>query len=96
MSWFEQLREAIRLYNEGHDAECIALVETILSGPLSPYPRVRCHVLLAYALDDWYEAEVGSVLSSPNIIPLCAQVCHFYPASAKAYSDVLIKRCHNL
>jgi hypothetical protein len=97
MSWFEQLREAIGLYNAGHDVECIALVETILSGPLSPYPRVRCHVLLAYALDDWYEAEVGSVLSSPDISPLCAQVCNFYPASGKACSDVVaIKRHNNL
>jgi hypothetical protein len=67
MSWFEPLREAIRLYNEGHGAECIAQVETILSNALSPYPRIRCHVLLAYALDDWYEVDVTSALSSQYV-----------------------------
>jgi hypothetical protein len=70
MSWFEPLREAIRLYNEGHDAECIAQVETILSNALSPYPRIRRHVLLAYALDDWYEADVSSALSRAHMFPL--------------------------
>jgi hypothetical protein len=67
MAGFEPLREAIRPYNDGHDAECIAQVRTIFSNALSPYPRIRCHVLLAYALDDWYEADVSSALSSPDI-----------------------------
>lgn len=39
-------------------SECIALLTNIMRSLLPPYANIRCHTLMACALDDWYEAEV--------------------------------------
>ncbi|KAH0373701.1 acid protease, partial [Aureobasidium melanogenum] len=59
MSWFEPLELAIKLYNDGDKEGCVAQVDSILTDALSPYPRMRCHILLGHALDNWCEAETA-------------------------------------
>ncbi|KAG9950087.1 hypothetical protein KCU85_g3910, partial [Aureobasidium melanogenum] len=59
MSWFEPIELVIKLYNDGDNEGCVAQVESILNDSLPPCPRVRCHILLGHARDDWYEVETA-------------------------------------
>lgn len=68
MSWFEPIELVIKLYNDGDNEGCVAQVESILNDSLPPCPRVRCHILLGHARDDWYEVEVRRVQSLEMII----------------------------
>ena len=61
MAWLEPLNRAVRLYNGGNDKECIAQIDEILRTLLPPYASIRYHILNAYALNDWYEAEVSGL-----------------------------------
>lgn len=79
ISWLEPLKVAIGLYNNGDDAGCIAQVNIMLTDALPPYMRVRCSILLAYAIDEWHEAEVLDILPSACIVlvtsSLAAAIC---------------------
>jgi hypothetical protein len=68
MAWFELLNQAVRFYNEGNDSECIALLTNIMRSLLPSYAKIRCHTLMAYALDDWYEAEVSRVSTASSTV----------------------------
>ena len=79
ISWLEPLKVAIGLYNNGDDAGCIAQVNIMLIDALPPYMRVRCNILLAYAIDDWHEAEVLDILPFPCIVLLTSSLAASIP-----------------
>jgi hypothetical protein len=58
MSWSTELDTAIGLYNAEEYEECIAHIRAVYRDNTPNYARVRYRSLLAYCLDDWYEAEV--------------------------------------
>jgi hypothetical protein len=59
--WRERLNTIIILFNEERYDTCIAELELLLKYfELPPLYRIHAHALFAAALDDWYEAEVGT------------------------------------
>jgi len=59
--WRERLNTITILFNDERYHDCIAELELMLKYfELPPLYRIHAHALYAAALDDWYEAEVGS------------------------------------
>lgn len=54
------LQDAIDLLNNEQFDECVAITRTLMAQHLPQSQKIYCHTLLASALEDWYEGEVGT------------------------------------
>lgn len=53
------LQDAIDLLNNEQFDECVAITRKLMAQHLPWSQKIYCHTLLATAVDDWYEGEVG-------------------------------------
>lgn len=61
---------ALKLFNDNNFVRCIAECRCLLlDDKLTTYYQIHCHLLIAAALDDWYEAEVCGAPSETAITP---------------------------
>lgn len=55
------MREAIDLFNDEKWSECTVALYALSNRRLAQWQRIHCYILLATAVEDWYEGEVKTL-----------------------------------
>lgn len=56
--WCARLNKVVNLFNDDQYSEAEKEARALLDCPLPRGHRIRCQLLLAQCVDDWYEAKV--------------------------------------